>query len=250
MSSWVKWLLSTIAVYLVFLIATIPANQLIGRLTLPDNVEFEGVSGTIWRGTAQTVVYDGIAINKVDWDLSFLPLLWGSLNADIKAGNSRDNDEISVSGPLSISVLNPANFSTEGLSAFIPADIVMSYLPLPIPIQAEGRFRVDIDDLEFNQQCELLMGKGQWLNARIPGSRGPIELGTFAATLGCQEGSTLLTVSEPNLFGLSAVVRIPPDMQFTIDGQFKPDASLPRDVHTAAKFFGEPNAQGYYTINF
>ena len=66
----------------------------------------------------------------------------------------------------------------------------------------------------------------------------------------CQEGSVILTVKEPNIFGLSAVVRIPPDMQFTVDGQFKPDPSLPQDVHAAARFFGEPNAQGYYTIIF
>ena len=250
MKAWMKWLVSGIAVYLVLLVATFPANQLIGRLTLPQNLEIEGVSGTIWQGNAQRIVFDGIAIDNADWQLSFIPLLWGSVSVDVEAGNRRDKEEISINGSIDLSVLNPDYFAAEQLNVFLPADLLMSYLPLPIPVQAEGRLRVNFNEIEFDSQCQVIDGNGQWLNARVPGSRGPIDLGTFAATLGCQDGATIITVSEPNMFGLSAVVRVPSDLQFTIDGQFKPDASLPRDVHTAARFFGEPNAQGYFTIAF
>ena len=250
MSNWLKWLLLGLAAYLVFLLASFPATHVIGRLTLPQQIQISDVSGTIWNGQANSVRYDGLPINDVKWQLSFLPLLWGQLDLDLRAGNVRDTASISVNGPVSLSIADPNKLETQNLTVFVPADLVVNHLPLPFPVQAKGRIKVDIHQLTFNQQCETLTGKGQWLKAEVPGSRGPIQLGNFEATLGCQEGATLLTISEPNLFGLSAVLRIPADFDFTIDGQFKPDASLPRDVHTAAKFFGEPNAQGYYTINF
>lgn len=250
MSSWIKWLLVGLAAYLVLLVATFPASHLLGRVALPADVKISGVSGTIWSGNAQRVVIAGSPVNNLNWELSFIPLIWGSIHLDLDGGNSRDRSEISFSGPVQLSMLNPQQIGAQNLTAFLPVDLLMNYLPLPIPVEAEGRIRVDIEELDFNQQCQILAGKGQWLNAQVPGTQGLIDLGNFAATFGCQDGAILLTVSEPNMFGLSAVARIPPDFNFTVDGQFKPDPSLPRDVHTAARFFGQPNAQGYYTIEF
>jgi general secretion pathway protein N len=39
-------------------------------------------------------------------------------------------------------------------------------------------------------------------------------------------------------------------MQFKIEGRFKPEASLPKEVHQAAQFFGQADADGYFPIKF
>jgi general secretion pathway protein N len=60
----------------------------------------------------------------------------------------------------------------------------------------------------------------------------------------------VLHVKQPNRFGLTAKATIPANMQFKIEGRFKPEASLPKEVHQAAQFFGQADADGYFPIKF
>jgi general secretion pathway protein N len=39
-------------------------------------------------------------------------------------------------------------------------------------------------------------------------------------------------------------------MKFKINGRFKPEASLPKEVHQAAQCFGKADTDGYYPIKF
>ena len=75
-----------------------------------------------------------------------------------------------------------------------------------------------------------------------------IDLGNFDAYLSCENGDVLLEINEPNSFGLSAVARVPHDLKYSIRGKFKPDPNLPNEVHQAALFFGQADAQGYFPL--
>lgn len=245
-----KWIVACIAAYLLFLIASMPAAQALRFATLPASVKIGAVSGTIWNGKAQFVQAKGIPVENVSWQLSPWRLLIGSLHADIDAGNARDAEQVSVNGPVSLSVFNPSRIAASDLTLFLPSDLVIANLPLPVPVNAQGRFKLDIQTLDFDKACRAIEGKGQWLNAGIEGLGQPLSLGTFNADIGCEDGVTLLEVKEPNLFGLSAVARIPENMKVSVLGRFKPDDSLPKAVKDAAGFFGQADAQGYYPIDF
>jgi general secretion pathway protein N len=104
--------------------------------------------------------------------------------------------------------------------------------------------------VDYENGCQTFTGKGQWLNANFTGLNGVIELGNFDADLSCQDGNVVLNVKQPNSFGLTAKATIPVNMKFKIEGRFKPQASLPREVHQAAQFFGKADADGYYPIRF
>lgn len=250
MSTKIKWVIATLSAYLFFLLYTLPAAQVIGRAPLPQNIEVSGVSGTVWNGQAQLVIVDGMPVDNVKWQLSFLPLLWGTASLDLQGGNNRQVDDISFKGEAGISLFSPQNFSADDFSLFLPSALVISQLPLPLPVDAGGRFRINIESLDYAGQCAELAGTGQWLRANIQGLGEPLELGNFDADLSCIEGDTLIRVKEPNLFGLTADARVPADLNISVKGKFKPDASLPKQVHDAAVFFGQPDADGYYQLEF
>jgi general secretion pathway protein N len=247
MKSVLKWGSLCLLVYFIFLIVKLPAVQVLSRLQLAEHVNISGISGTIWHGHAQRAQVNGLPIKDLNWSLSFLPLLFGEISADIKGGNIRDVGQISATGHVRFS---GQHLQAENVLAYVPANLVINLLPLPIPIQAEGRFKVQLNEVDYEVGCQTLTGQGQWLNANFTGVTGVVELGSFSADLSCQDSSVIMNVKQPNSFGLTAKATIPANMKFKIEGRFKPDANLPKEVHQAAQFFGKADADGYYGIKF
>lgn len=246
MKSKIAWIAGAIIAFIGFLIMYLPAAQVIGRATLPANVEIYGVSGTLWEGQVQQIVVNGLPVNDVSWQLHPLALLAGNISADLKGGNIRSADEVSFSGPVTTGLLSQQRIELEDFQLYLPVSRVLSQVSLPIPVNASGRFRARIAELQFNGECQRLKGEGSWLNAAVAGTQGPIDFGTYKATLRCEDKDIGITVSEPNKLGLSmdAVVNST-FSRFSVAGKFKPDEDLPREVHQAAGFFGQPQPDGY-----
>lgn len=247
MKSAFKWGSFCLVVYFIFLIIKLPAVQVLSLISLPKGINVSGVTGTIWNGYSQRVQVNGLPISNVNWSLSVFPLLLGEISADIEAGNIRDTDQISASGYASF---KGQHLQVENLLAYMPTNLIISMLPLPIPVKADGRFKIELDELDYEAGCQTLSGKGQWLNANFTSTTGVIDLGNFNADLNCENGSLVVDIKQPNRFGLTAKATVPADMKFKITGRFKPDANLPEEVHQAAQFFGKPDADGYYPIKF
>ncbi|MEP1385096.1 MAG: type II secretion system protein N [Paraglaciecola sp.] len=245
MKSVLKWSLLALVVYAIFLVVKLPAVQVLTRIDLGKDLKISGISGTIWEGQLEQVVVNGIPLNDVNWSLSFFPLLTGKASAEISAGNIRDLEQISLNGSVTIS---QQRVQAEDLVAYVPAELVVSALPLPIPVEANGRFKVQLTSLDYTKSCQVIDGAGQWLNASFTGPKDVINLGNFNADLSCLDENIIVDVKEPNSFGLSAKVTLPANMKFKVNGRFKPDADLPKEVHQAATFFGKPDANGYYPI--
>lgn len=246
----VTWIIAGLLLYLVLLIAYLPATQVIGRLTLPQNLSISNVSGTIWNTQSEQIRLNGFSVEQVNWQLQLLPLLIGNVNIDIDGGNDRQVDQIAVQGELSISPSQKDYASAQDLTLFVPASIVANQLPLPLPVSAEGRVRLNIAELEYDQSCQQLTGTLSWLNANVEVSQLPesLELGNFDADLSCDNGDIIVKVKEPNKLGLAADVRIDDKFKYQLEGRFKPDASLPKAVHDASVIFGKKDPQGYYRL--
>src|SRR6186713_1000202 len=78
---WPLVLLGVIA-YLVFAIATLPAQLLVSRLS--PAITAAGVHGTVWNGEAQVLQAAGKRIGSASWKLDALPLLIGRLQGNLK----------------------------------------------------------------------------------------------------------------------------------------------------------------------
>ncbi|MFT6895812.1 MAG: general secretion pathway protein N [Paraglaciecola sp.] len=247
MKSVFKWAIPCLLVYVLFLIIKLPAVQVLARLPLPEDIELNGVSGTIWNGQARQLLVRGLPIEQLSWQLEFLPLLTGTVQVYVDGGNIRQMDEISIKGDISLA---EDQLQADNLQLYLPTDWVIASLALPIAVNASGRFKLILQELDYSDHCQVLNGKGHWLKAQVQGNGQQIALGNFDADLSCVNQEIVLTVNEPNRFGLSAVARIPADLTFSVSGRFKPDPDLPPEVHQAAQFFGQKDGQGYYSLQF
>lgn len=236
-----------LCVYMVFLVIKLPAVQVLGYLSLPPEIKLQGVKGTIWQGQALNATIQGLPVSTITWSLDFWPLLLGNISADISAGNIRQVDAIAFNGEV---VFASDRLQLDNVQAYFPTNLMMTLLPLPFPVKAEGRFKVQVAELDYRQSCQTLKGSGQWLNAKVAGGEGMIDLGNFTADMSCENNDIILSVKEPNSFGLTAQATIPADLKFSVTGRFKPNANLPEEVHQAAQFFGKQDSQGYYNIEF
>lgn len=236
-----------IVFYLLFLVANLPAQQVVTRLPLPNNIAISGVSGTIWNGNAASVYADGIRIFNVDWSLSLLPLLVGNVSADIKGGSQRQADQVAINGYFTVS---SSHLAAQDAQIFIPTDMVMAKLAIPLPVNASGRFKVKIDEARYSNQCETLEATGEWLNSGVMGTTGNIPLGNFSANITCQENVIKVAVDGSNKLGLDAVASLTPQGDIAVQGKFKVAQDLPKEVHNAARFFGAPDSDGFYQIRF
>ncbi|GFD78798.1 type II secretion system protein N [Tenacibaculum sp. KUL118] len=249
MKSKVSWIIGGVIAFLLFAIAYMPATQVIGRVSLPSNISVSGVSGTLFSGKAQTLVINGLPISNVRWELSPIYMLMGKVKLDLKAGNIRDKNDIAFEGPITTGLFSQSTVNTENFTLYLPVDRVIAQVRLPLPVNAGGRFKVSLDELTFGPACQSLSGTGDWLNATVAGTQGPIDFGTYSAKLRCEGEDIGITVSEPNLLSLSMDAVIPTNMKnIRVSGKFKPDESLPEEVHQASRLFGTPNNNGYIAI--
>lgn len=246
----IKLIAASIAFYLLLLLSNLPAVQVLNRITLPDNIQIKDVQGSLWQGQAQSLFVDGIQVKDVNWNLSFLPLILGTASAQVKAGNNSDPDSISFNGDVEMS-LSGERIRLVEADLRLPAPMVIAKLPLPIPVKAGGRFNISIEQLDYwlaKHECQDIVAKGKWLNAKVQGINGFIEFGEFNADIACVNTNVQITIKPQNLLGLNAIATLNNKGQFSVSGKFKPAPQLPKEVHQTAIIFGRTDSEGYYSI--
>jgi len=243
----IKTMATCLGLFILFVLIKVPANQVIPRLSLPQDVALSGLSGSLWQGKAEQFTYKGLLLNNVQWQLDFLPLLIGNLSVSLKAGNTRDPDQISVNGDFTFS---SNSLSASSASLFAPTPMLMAQVQLPVPVKAGGRVKLDIDEMDYqsDQGCIALSGKGHWLKGSVAGFNKEIPLGNFEADLLCDNGPITITTNPQNSLNLAGTATISHPSKISVSGKFKVSDDLPREVHNAAQFFGNKDAQGFYSI--
>ena len=238
--------IAAVLLFIGVMIANLPAIHVLARVNLPDNVSVKQASGTVWNGALASATVNGLMVKNITWQINPLPLLLGKLDINIKGGNTRDPEQFSFNTPLSLNLFDLNRVKATNAQVFVPVDYVIAQINLPLPVSAGGRLKVSFEQLDYGQQCYAMQGSGEWLNAVVAGTQGPISFGNFDASLSCLNGGVRAMVKEPNLLGLNLVLTATAQLQdIAVSGQFKIDDSLPQEVHQAGRFFGAPGADGY-----
>jgi len=251
MKPW-KWVVLAIFTYLILLIAYLPAVHIVKFIqtnnpTLPLTIG--KVEGTLWTGKVDRLIAQGIVINNLKWELSPWSLLMGKASLDLNGGKIRESEQAYIKGNISTSLFNLQNMSAQQLRLFLPARSVMAQVPLPVPVTADGRFRVEINEFEFDKACVNLVGRGTWLNGSVSGPSGVIDFGNFDAKLVCEEEQFAIQIQPDNMLNLDAKVLLSVAGKYKINGRFKPSDAMPKEVHQAANFFGTADSEGFRKIN-
>lgn len=238
---------SFFCVYVVFLLVLLPASVVVSQLTLPKNVQFSSVDGSIWHSQIDTVVIDGHVINNVDAKLSVLSMLTFDPTISISFGGALVNGpegRANVSGLLTQLTITDASVS-------ILANTIAQQLTLPVDISASKYVDVDVKEFVVGKPlCDSLIGSINWREASVTVFDSNVSLGNLAATLTCEQGDVVATINEKNQLGLSFTASVGKGMRMSGDGFLTPNSNTPEQIKQALPFIGKPDNQGRYRLRF
>ncbi|MFT4924726.1 MAG: general secretion pathway protein N [Phenylobacterium sp.] len=239
-----------IAFYLLFLLSNIPAAMVLNKLTMPAGVKLSPASGSLWSGNMALVQYKNDQFTNVNWQLSPLSLLVGSLSANVSFGKIRDANSISGTGDVSTNFSMDA-FSASDFTLRYPAADLVNKIGWQLPTKVGGKVAVKLNDFtSAKPYCEVLDGTVVWNQATLQGFKGEIKLGKLDAELSCKDGAVVIKVTKKNPLGLQVTSILAANNKFSVDGFVQPNGEMPDEVHQAMKFLGQPDKQGRFTLKF
>ncbi|MCQ8880137.1 type II secretion system protein N [Pseudoalteromonas shioyasakiensis] len=238
--------------FIVFAVIKTPAAVAINLASdyLPKDLKIGKASGSVWQGRIMQLHYQGEQINNLSWDISGWALFTGQLTGNLKFGNVRDTADISGRGDFNYGLFDQS-ISLSDATLRLSVERAMERLQLPLPVKAKGRVIVDLDEYQSGAPyCDVLNGEIASPNIDVQGLSGWFSIGPLSGRLSCKSGDVAVLVDPDNRLGLEADAVLKANLDFKVAGFIKPDATLPKEVHDAAKFLGRADRDGRYPLNF
>lgn len=238
------WLLGIFA-YAIFTLVMTPASWWLKLVTLPAGVELGPVSGTLWSGTVQGVAIKPLVIPRLTWRLDLSGLWHGQVGVALEGGSLRDDNYPYFQLKAE---LTPSRVTVLPSNLRLPVGGILPNIQLPMPADASGSIVLSISEYQLGKPyCSVLNGKASWQDARFKAPTGWIDLRAIHATLRCEAGNIVLNTTPDNPLALQVQAEVLAD-SYKIAGTLKPDASMPKEVHQAMQFVGQPDGNGNFPI--
>jgi general secretion pathway protein N len=227
-----------IGLFLIFLIALLPARVAIGWLA-PPAVTLNGVSGTIWSGSAAQVGLNGRLIGRLRWsDGSLLALIgrpgW-RFELDRNDGFLRGRVRLTLGGSATGRDLEGAT-SLSALQSLAPVG------------GAEGDVSIRLDELSLEKgRLERIRGRVVIDGLRPSGLREG-NLGTISVRFPLAPETPLTGAIEVEGGPISVRdgrIALQPDGSYEIGGRVAAAPDAPRDITQAMQYMGSPDPEGY-----
>ncbi len=242
----VKLVLGCLSVYLLFLIVLLPANWVSQFLPEKQRLNLSAVSGTIWQGQVQQVTFRGESIENISWKLNPLQLFTGKLVVDLDFGKGLG---ISGKGELAYGI---SGLSAKNFFLSIPAGTLVKYLPIPVPVEANGMLDLTIKHAtQGTPYCESLDGNLVWGNARASTPMGALVLNDVNLKLGCEKGELTGVVQQSSeQLNLSAKAWLLDGFKYRLEGDITPGQGLPPQIEQALTWLGPKTDSGAILLKF
>lgn len=235
-----------VLILLISAAAHLPAHIALGFISPLPGIKLDGLSGTIWNGSAASFHFQGKSLGSLDWEFNFFPLVTGKL--DLSVG---------LSGVAGLSVNGHIGYGFSGIYAndlrlLVPASTISPFLPAPVPVGLSGRFELLVRDYQMSKPlCNTLDGNLTWSQAQVVTPIGTVELGPVVAQLSCKAGSVVATgKSKSEAIETEFSVSLAPNKKIKAEGLIKPGMALPEGLKSQLNWLGEPDNEGRYQLNF
>ncbi|MBI3771855.1 MAG: type II secretion system protein N [Gammaproteobacteria bacterium] len=234
-----------VVTYLGFLVATFPAERALNAMrSQMQNVYFQGVSGSVWRGHANTLQLRDQSFEQFAWHLRLLPLLIGRVDLGFEFdGNGRTGE-----GVAALSANGSVSF--HDVDVRLPMADVDQYLGLG-PLALNGMVELKFESAKFEQsRLTAATGTMRWQNASLPGSP-PLALGGFELTLSNDEGAVKGVLKD--LGGpvqLEGTVHLRPDGTYQFRGKISTRSTAVPAVTQALALLGSPGSDGKIQLQY
>jgi len=175
---WPLWISALVIFFLVRVVATAPAALVVNPLA-QQNVFLEGVSGTLWQGSAQSLSArangEVLAWGRLEWAVS----PWHLLTLSPEVRFSTDFGAQWMSGVVSIDGLEAIEL--RNLKGAVPAELARLFAPLSL----DGNFEFDFETLLWSkaQGAVEMSGQAMWRQALWAAPSERVPLGDYTVSL-------------------------------------------------------------------
>lgn len=236
------YFLTAIVSYFILLIATIPARPITDLLNENSPVTIQGVSGTLWQGTAYSITVENIQLKKTEWSFSPWQLFTGKLSTDINT-NLLDNN---ISAEVGTSLLG--RYFINDLSAKISASEVAELANIPFA-QLAGTITINIEHAQWKQgETPLATGEINWKDASI----------TVADTASLGNIDIILSESEQQLnaeiknqggdLKIAGTAELAEETKYSVDVKLSPTATANNNLKQSLGLFAKRQSNGEYVL--
>lgn len=238
------WLVALgIVAFALFALATLPARVVVDPLAA-RGIVVNGVTGSVWKGTAQVVQAGAINIGAVQWDLHALPLLSGRAVADVKITRADGFVQTTLTA------------SPGGRLAFsdLTATLPLSTLPPSVaPRGWNGQLNARLASLVIvNGWPANAAGTVEVLDLVGP-PRKPSPMGSYKLTFPEQSPPDVLAGALTDISGplqIAGTLELKAaDRSYVINGLVSTRASASKELSDVVQYLGAPDAQGQRPIS-
>ncbi len=232
-------------IYLFFLFITVPANLVINKLIpakVAKLVKYQTISGSIWNGQANDLTIRQIPLGQLKWQLSVLPLLWGT--ADLQLNAQRENTVLISNASLSTGEMQLQDTRIE-----MPVADLMPLL-YGFPISLDGKINAFFKNVELTPK-QLLVVEGRAVVSDIQLiAPQALSLGTLVATFAKQDNGTRMTLKDQQgPVQIDAVITLLETGFYTVNATLTPRNSADQAIKNTLVMLGKKDNQGRYTVN-
>ncbi len=236
-----------ITVALISAVLHLPANRVLPHLPLPPGLVVQGVHGTIWNGGAQQVRWQQQQLGALQWQWQWSGLLRAQARLAVRFGRGSDMQwhgrglvGYGWSGPFA-----------ERVFVSLPAQQVVPYLGLPVPLTFEGQLELTVHDYRYRSPwCESAHGVLAWQESTVGSPLGELELGAVMAEFSCQNNELELAGGqETSQVSSQFSLQLQANRSYRTDAWFKPGAEFPRSLGQQLDFLPRPDSQGRYSFS-
>lgn len=175
-----------VSVYLVFLVAQLPASLIVPMLESRAAISMSGVSGTLWRGEATHLWFQNRHLGELHWKMRPLYLLLGRYTNRIEINNA--SDQIHGEGDFALGFDDMRLTSAEIES---PVSQLLDLADANLPLEISGGAAATIDKLRWDNEGDFVSADAKVvINDLVVGEAQ--RLGDFNAVVTLSEGSPFL----------------------------------------------------------
>ena len=238
------WLLGAVA-YLVFLGATYPAQYVIERLSkkMPE-LQFSGVEGSLFSGSAQQISYAGADLGAADWHFDWFAPFSFSLGYRVHV-HAEDRD-------LSARVdLGLKHSYLRGLEGRVPVSALERWLPTP-PGSATGSVGLHLKELSFKAGHVDSADGALDLDEVVLKWPSSATLGSFHTDLEPLSGGGIKAViaDSASPLKLQATLELGPTGAYHLAGVLGAKDPGDQATRTLLSGLGTPDSTGQYPFDF
>ncbi|WP_120510048.1 type II secretion system protein N [Photobacterium salinisoli] len=233
---------------IVSLLVHLPASWVWQYVPKMPGLSVTGISGTPWQGTASQVRWQQWNLGQVYWELSPWKLLTANAEFAVRLGQGSD---LGLRGRGLVGA-DLGGLYAQNLLLSLPAQQVVQYARLPVPLNLGGNLELTVRDYRFAvPYCQLLEGGLVWSGASIGTPLGDVDPGQVLAELNCNDGQLAANANQASAQVSSEwQAGLTTDQRYNLNGWFKPGAELPSGLQEQLKWLGNPDANGRYPIRY